>query len=1149
MQVNAHLLREHSRRTGKPIAAISAFHDAPDEEIQKKLHKWSDEDFRGMPGVLELSEGARVLLTQNLWVEAGLMNGALGRVVGYMWPEGGDPASEASELKAPLYVVVEFDDVDLGTEPDPTRPGQRRPRSFFPDEPDKRRWVPIPRQKVFSASESSVSREQFPLTLAWALTHWKAQGMTLRRARVKLGERTAAMPGVGFVACTRVRHPTHLVFEDDLPEWRAFQEAQFSANFRSRKRFELGMQARFSETLRRYGFCEDDRWTREDADVADALLGQLRVVCNEQRVRLSAGGRELSKYAWLWPEGEPGRPTWLREQLADALRRWAKSDVVRMPAGEAVLERLLGPLHLSAVREALGCLFPPELNPRDDGKKPRGGLAAPSAKVGVFLKARQWRVDVSEEQQLAMGFLSTGTFEFFQIVLRRVSSQLQLPLALGTSGMGRRVGAADRSSHRLLSVVGMPEVWKPADVRAAQTFLLPVGLLGREESPVDWLLVRVSTSGAGVTLGQTKKLRVQVMDNRCPRRVETSRAKARLVAELIRNVGRSDAVVELVDAVDGMPPCPDVRDSLLWCLGMVFKEVADAAGMSALKAQTPDDFVETVRVAAMSLFADFRSDADESGQRDVLEGIVTDGDCRDVLCQWADAKCSMAALEGCKVATSPAAAVEGKVQNVMTGGKPLRCVTWNVAQFLEGNGMSVKAPPSWSRAENLSALCQEVLRWDADIVSLQECPTARPLPQFLARYAFVGASPAHAGLVHLYARPELGCVSLAMHDVPGVIAHMSHSGQSLHIVAVHLAYGGSEKSVDVRRDQLEKFLRQCDGDGVMILGDTNAREEEANALCKRHKLREAPYAGNSWEPARTQYHTLKEGFTRHPPGQRYDRVLYKGAVSVEVCVAGKSKVYCDGVGFYLSDHFAIIALCDVHEVHSRGIHEGRSRRGALCRHRDAEAAEEFGYAKIRDLAGRRDSVFAKGEADARQEEDVRQRARAVVRVRSKRFEKLREVVLGTANLFDLRAIGGGAADSEGPQRYGEVRVPCWLSIACEGWGGVARIPMSSSGPPVAPAWSCIVAQMLLRLPDVASWLDAHAALCVSRQRGACVACMLHALLRAVRCSSEDASARVAVREWASLCARLAGVDFETRCSLQSSAGSSQGRGVARRSCG
>ena len=36
-------------------------------------------------------EGARVLLTQNLWVEAGLMNGALGYVRGYMWPEGGDP--------------------------------------------------------------------------------------------------------------------------------------------------------------------------------------------------------------------------------------------------------------------------------------------------------------------------------------------------------------------------------------------------------------------------------------------------------------------------------------------------------------------------------------------------------------------------------------------------------------------------------------------------------------------------------------------------------------------------------------------------------------------------------------------------------------------------------------------------------------------------------------------------------------------------------------------------------------------------------------------------------------------------------------------------------------------------------------------------
>ena len=63
-----------------------------------------------------LCVGACVLLTQNLWVEAGLMNGALGVLRGYMWPQGGDPHSKDSELRSPICVFVEFDSVNLGVD-------------------------------------------------------------------------------------------------------------------------------------------------------------------------------------------------------------------------------------------------------------------------------------------------------------------------------------------------------------------------------------------------------------------------------------------------------------------------------------------------------------------------------------------------------------------------------------------------------------------------------------------------------------------------------------------------------------------------------------------------------------------------------------------------------------------------------------------------------------------------------------------------------------------------------------------------------------------------------------------------------------------------------------------------------------------------
>ena len=191
------------------------------------------------------------MLTHNEWVEAGLMNGALGVVRGMVWPKGGDPNAAEEKKQAPLYVVVEFDDVDLGAEEveEVDADGVARmklvPRTFFPglvlgkDAKGKERslkCVPIFRRTVGSAADEQVQRRQFPLTLAWALTHWKAQGMTLKRVRVCMRDAAAAIAGIGYVAITRVKHIEHIVFEEDLPSWDAFQEAKRKPGFRQRRR-------------------------------------------------------------------------------------------------------------------------------------------------------------------------------------------------------------------------------------------------------------------------------------------------------------------------------------------------------------------------------------------------------------------------------------------------------------------------------------------------------------------------------------------------------------------------------------------------------------------------------------------------------------------------------------------------------------------------------------------------------------------------------------------------------------------------------------------------------------------------------------------------------------------------------------------------
>ena len=110
---------------------------------------------------------------------------------------------------------------------------------------------------------------------------------------------------MGFVACTRVRHPWNIVFEEDLPDYGAFMKARRTLAFRERRRFELRQEAKASKTLRKYGFCEADSWTREEAAVASELLRGLTIIAREQKQRLPGQGQRLDADHYLWGDQEP----------------------------------------------------------------------------------------------------------------------------------------------------------------------------------------------------------------------------------------------------------------------------------------------------------------------------------------------------------------------------------------------------------------------------------------------------------------------------------------------------------------------------------------------------------------------------------------------------------------------------------------------------------------------------------------------------------------------------------------------------------------------------------------------------------------------------------------------------------------------------
>ena len=129
-------------------------------------------------------------------------------------------------------------------------------------------------------NESGVTRTQYALTLAWALTPWKAQGMTLELLVVKLGE-AAGRPGVAFVALSRATHPDGLAL-DDFPAMSVFQRQTKSKSFKQRQHFERVARAKFSRTIRKYMrdstiYSPEKVWTETEATCADIILELLRL--------------------------------------------------------------------------------------------------------------------------------------------------------------------------------------------------------------------------------------------------------------------------------------------------------------------------------------------------------------------------------------------------------------------------------------------------------------------------------------------------------------------------------------------------------------------------------------------------------------------------------------------------------------------------------------------------------------------------------------------------------------------------------------------------------------------------------------------------------------------------------------------------------
>lgn len=221
---NAERLEQEVVEGGRPSLKIDAINSAP-------LIANMDDDVVELPNELRLSLGARVMITKNLSIKMGLVNGTLGVVHDIMVNSNGTPVA----------VLVKVRRAGAGVN------GYSGP-SFMEGllegvDDESEAVVPVGLYTVrYSEDKQTYTRQQFPLMLAcarsawiptlalsgawgllsvlrasdlcrWTLTVHKAQGLTLDRVLYDPGfDEPNDKVGCSFVALTRVRHPFHFCF-------------------------------------------------------------------------------------------------------------------------------------------------------------------------------------------------------------------------------------------------------------------------------------------------------------------------------------------------------------------------------------------------------------------------------------------------------------------------------------------------------------------------------------------------------------------------------------------------------------------------------------------------------------------------------------------------------------------------------------------------------------------------------------------------------------------------------------------------------------------------------------------------------------------------------------------------------------------------
>ncbi|KAK3907761.1 ATP-dependent DNA helicase [Frankliniella fusca] len=175
-------------KENKPVLRIDA------ENNSRHAKACSSDQALGLPQILFLSIGCRVMLKRNLWVEGGLVNGAIGTLIDIVYKSPDD--------ESPFALIIKFD-------------------SYYGPVMNNG-GIPIIRYtNSWYMKNILCSRNMFSIILAYAVTIYKSEGLTLPKVVFHVMSKEMAA-GEYYVALSRVKNLSHLYIAyegaiDDCP--------------------------------------------------------------------------------------------------------------------------------------------------------------------------------------------------------------------------------------------------------------------------------------------------------------------------------------------------------------------------------------------------------------------------------------------------------------------------------------------------------------------------------------------------------------------------------------------------------------------------------------------------------------------------------------------------------------------------------------------------------------------------------------------------------------------------------------------------------------------------------------------------------------------------------------------------------------------